>query len=411
MHLKDLIKTDPLTGASFMQPEVLSAIWRVFSAYRRCYDALGREYHRYGGRGIKISDEFLDPGTFVEYLMQLPGFGQPGLSLDRADNARGYERGNLRWATALEQAANKDPISTQKYKQPEPGDVYGKLTIISLSKPPPGRSGKFFRCRCACGAEHTVRSVQLLSGRATRCRDCAIREIAEARHASAAVRVTPKIPTNILRMINHIRPLRPVYGFKGRCRFFRYEPLVTWVKEQPAYGKPGAVVVWLDRSKEPGPDTCVVAVKHGNLRKHVILYKDGAYSPIAFAKEVLGNASFVTVARLAAVGKTGEQIIEALKSGLTDVATVTPPPVPEAEKTPSAEFTNKVNYFTPIPSTAAGGKLVCRCRRCGSLVKQAVFLFNSGPDRGARLRNCVTCFNEWQKTGKDPVIKKEHCHG
>ena len=62
-------------------------------------------WDNYGGRGITMSDEFINSfQTFIEHVGPKPS---PDLSLDRIDNSRGYERGNLRWATRSEQAQNR----------------------------------------------------------------------------------------------------------------------------------------------------------------------------------------------------------------------------------------------------------------------------------------------------------------
>ncbi len=74
---------------------------------RKCYDKDAREYCRYGAKGRSLSDEWLEnPTSFVEYVISLPNFDM-SLTLDRVDNTKGYERGNLRWATHKEQARNR----------------------------------------------------------------------------------------------------------------------------------------------------------------------------------------------------------------------------------------------------------------------------------------------------------------
>lgn len=74
---------------------------------RRCEDPTSKNYARYGGRGIKLSDEFQDPRVFVEYVKTLPN-ASPELEIDRRDNNRGYERGNLRWVDRKTNVNNQE---------------------------------------------------------------------------------------------------------------------------------------------------------------------------------------------------------------------------------------------------------------------------------------------------------------
>jgi len=62
-------------------------------------------YHRYGGRGIVICDEWQDFTSFANWGVE-NGYNDK-LSLDRIDNDQGYSPRNCRWVTALEQAANR----------------------------------------------------------------------------------------------------------------------------------------------------------------------------------------------------------------------------------------------------------------------------------------------------------------
>jgi hypothetical protein len=73
----------------------------------RCYNPDSIDYKRYGGRGIQVAFEWHKPPVFIEWLKTNLGECPPDKSLDRIDNNGNYEPGNVRWATAAEQAANK----------------------------------------------------------------------------------------------------------------------------------------------------------------------------------------------------------------------------------------------------------------------------------------------------------------
>ncbi|HXJ49638.1 MAG TPA: hypothetical protein VNF91_10765 [Candidatus Acidoferrum sp.] len=71
----------------------------------RCYDVNSPPYPNYGGRGIRVCDRWL--GSFEAFLADVGEAPSPDLSIERRDNDRGYEPGNVYWATDSEQNANK----------------------------------------------------------------------------------------------------------------------------------------------------------------------------------------------------------------------------------------------------------------------------------------------------------------
>lgn len=83
----------------------------------RCNNPHYPRWKDYGGRGIKICDEWASNfQAFFDYVSALPHFGEPGYSIDRINNDGNYEPGNVRWATRTEQNRNRrKPNGTQDH--------------------------------------------------------------------------------------------------------------------------------------------------------------------------------------------------------------------------------------------------------------------------------------------------------
>lgn len=92
-------------------------IWRTQK--KRCLCITNKAYPMYGGRGVIFSDLFLDFKVWFDYVTSLSNYGTDNYTLDRVDNDKGYEVGNLRWASKLTQSRNKRIImstNTSGYK-------------------------------------------------------------------------------------------------------------------------------------------------------------------------------------------------------------------------------------------------------------------------------------------------------
>jgi hypothetical protein len=78
----------------------------------RCYSKNDKRYDRYGGRGIKVCERWINSfSNFYEDMGPKPSSRH---SIDRINNEGNYEPSNCRWATPQVQMINRGLLKSNK---------------------------------------------------------------------------------------------------------------------------------------------------------------------------------------------------------------------------------------------------------------------------------------------------------
>lgn len=84
----------------------LSPIYKIWTGMiQRCHNPKHNSFESYGGRGITVCQQWRD--SFEAFVADVGERPSANHSLDRIDNDRGYEPGNVRWATPRQQLLNR----------------------------------------------------------------------------------------------------------------------------------------------------------------------------------------------------------------------------------------------------------------------------------------------------------------
>ena len=104
--LQKKIRTQRMSALNFRHGETNTKLWKTWRGIvLRTTCQTDSHYPKYGGNGIGIDPDWLIYENFANYIGQPPSSKH---SVDRINNKKGYEPNNVRWATAKEQASNRN---------------------------------------------------------------------------------------------------------------------------------------------------------------------------------------------------------------------------------------------------------------------------------------------------------------
>ena len=101
------VNLEIISHSSYKHGKTNTRLYGIWCGMKdRCYNSNCEHYDCYGGRGIRVCDEWLnDFQKFYDWSIQ-NGY-EKGLSIDRIDVDGNYEPSNCRWATKIEQMRNR----------------------------------------------------------------------------------------------------------------------------------------------------------------------------------------------------------------------------------------------------------------------------------------------------------------
>lgn len=128
LHSEMLANQNKLHSKWNIKNQRLMQIWRAMK--QRCYSVTSKSYKYYGGKGIKICDEWLNFHNFQEWALS-HGY-QDNLTIDRHNSEADYCPENCSWETMQTQAnhiENKTKWLTYKGKTQSLADWCRELNL------------------------------------------------------------------------------------------------------------------------------------------------------------------------------------------------------------------------------------------------------------------------------------------
>lgn len=107
-----------------------------YAMKHRCTNRNDAYYSHYGGRGITVCNEWLI--SFMAFYKAVGKRPSANYSLDRIDNEKGYEPGNVKWSTQSQQNRNRRMTTKTGHKgvyyHAKSGGYYARISINNKTR-------------------------------------------------------------------------------------------------------------------------------------------------------------------------------------------------------------------------------------------------------------------------------------
>jgi len=108
----------------------LYAVWSAIN--QRCNNQKNKNFSRYGGRGIKNMFKSFD--DFKNTIQGLEHYGLDGFEIDRKDNNKSYEAGNIRLVKKKQNMNNQSTSLLVRFTEDELSEICEMYDRLNISR-------------------------------------------------------------------------------------------------------------------------------------------------------------------------------------------------------------------------------------------------------------------------------------